>query len=250
MSGRNAAGYVLFDLDSCLSDDSRRLPSVPDWDAYHADMEGDEVMNKDVWDSFRSYNRIIITARPSKYTSITNAWISKHLAKSIYTDTVLFRPEGDVRKAPEVKADLLKAVMLELRFGPEDVFAAFDDRADVLDAYRRCGVGALNLLDGLGRRPYQPQPTGAAVLRDAAETYEARNAVYGDNFRNVGAVIRAMFPDGLPEGAALRDEWHLFELVIVKLTRFANADLSHVDSIHDASVYCAMVESILKEKAQ
>lgn len=241
--------YVIFDLDSCLSNDARRLSAVPDWDAYHADMEGDEVMNKGVWDSFHLYTRITITARPSKYHDTTKKWMSKKLGARPH-DHVLFRPEGDLRKAPEVKADLLTDVMSELRFGPDDVFAAFDDRADVLDAYRRCGVVALNLLDGLGRRPYQPQPTGAAVLRAAAETYEERNAIYGDNFRNVGAVMRAIFPDGMPTDMALRDEWHLFELIIVKLTRFANADLAHADSIHDASVYCAMIESVLKEKAQ
>jgi hypothetical protein len=33
--------------------------------------------------------------------------------------------------------------------------------------------------------------------------------------------------------------------MIVKITRFANSDLNHKDSIHDAAVYAAMVESLL-----
>lgn len=84
------------------------------------------------------------------------------------------------------------------------------------------------------------------LLRAMAQTYEERNAVYGDNFKNVGAVMMALFPTGI----VLRTEeefnsWHLFELMVVKLTRFANSRLSHCDSIHDAAVYAAMVESLL-----
>jgi hypothetical protein len=35
--------------------------------------------------------------------------------------------------------------------------------------------------------------------------------------------------------------------MIVKITRFANSGLKHKDSIHDAAVYAAMVESLIKE---
>jgi hypothetical protein len=91
----------------------------------------------------------------------------------------------------------------------------------------------------------------AQVLHDMAETYEERNKVYGDNYKRVGAVMTAMFPDGVQ----LKTEedfnrWHLFELKIVKLTRFANSGLLHKDSIHDDAVYSAMVESLIHDKTK
>jgi len=45
----------------------------------------------------------------------------------------------------------------------------------------------------------------------------------------------------------LDERWHLFELLIVKLTRFANQSFGHQDSIHDAAIYAAMIESITEE---
>lgn len=83
------------------------------------------------------------------------------------------------------------------------------------------------------------------LLEAMAQTYRERNAVYGDNFKNVGNVMTALFPNGLElKTADDFNRWHLFELVIVKLTRFANSGLTHIDSIHDAAVYTAMVESL------
>lgn len=91
----------------------------------------------------------------------------------------------------------------------------------------------------------------ADILATMAETYRERNKVYGDNYKIVGQVMAAMFPRGVglytPEDY---NKWHLFELIVVKLTRFANSDLSHIDSIHDAAVYCAMVESLINKEEQ
>jgi hypothetical protein len=89
-------------------------------------------------------------------------------------------------------------------------------------------------------------PTAADILEAMAATYRERNAVYGDNFYQVGAVMAILFPDGVKlHTAADYNLWHLFELMIVKLTRFANTGLSHQDSIHDLGVYAAMVEHLL-----
>jgi len=88
-------------------------------------------------------------------------------------------------------------------------------------------------------------PTVPEILEAAAETYRARNAIYGDNYKNTGAVMRALFPDGVK--LVTEDDfnrWCLFELVIVKLTRFTNSGLTHIDSMHDTAVYAAMLESM------
>jgi hypothetical protein len=50
--------------------------------------------------------------------------------------------------------------------------------------------------------------------------------------------------------AADFNKWHLFELMVVKLTRFANSGLTHQDSIHDLAVYAAMVESIVNQETK
>jgi hypothetical protein len=87
----------------------------------------------------------------------------------------------------------------------------------------------------------------AEVLEQMANTYRERNIVYGDNYKVVGEVMKSLFPNGM-ELQEVDDYniWHLFELMIVKITRFANSNLSHKDSIHDAAVYAAMVEALMK----
>ena len=88
-------------------------------------------------------------------------------------------------------------------------------------------------------------------MEGMAATFRERNKVYGNNYLNVGNVMNALFPAGVQlsneEDFAL---WHLFELIVVKLTRFANSNLTHQDSIHDVGVYAAMIESIVMTKEE
>ena len=88
--------------------------------------------------------------------------------------------------------------------------------------------------------------TAAEVLEKMADTYRERNRVYGDNYLVVGQVMKSLFPDGVDlRSVEDYNKWHLFELIVVKMTRFANSSLTHQDSIHDMSVYGAMLESII-----
>lgn len=93
----------------------------------------------------------------------------------------------------------------------------------------------------------KPRQTADQILKAAAETFAERNAQYKDNALVVADVMKALFPDGVrldsPEDYHF---WHLFELLIVKLTRFTNSDLRHVDSIHDLMVYAAMIEPLVE----
>lgn len=91
----------------------------------------------------------------------------------------------------------------------------------------------------------------ADILAEMADTFRERNKVYGDNYKRVGAVMMALFPQGMSLTSAEDfNKWHLFELMVVKLTRFANSGLTHQDSIHDLAVYAAMVESIINQEQQ
>lgn len=92
------------------------------------------------------------------------------------------------------------------------------------------------------------QKTAADILTEMAATYRERNAVYGDNFRMVGKLMAVLFPNGVPPEVLHSDQFHLFELKLVKLSRFAISGLTHQDSIHDDGVYSAMIEQIVIEQ--
>lgn len=96
--------------------------------------------------------------------------------------------------------------------------------------------------------PEQKPTNTADVLQKMADTFRERNAVYGSNFEMVGPIMRILFPAGIPVELLGSDQFHLFELVIVKLSRLAIAQLTHIDSAHDAAVYCAMIESIIRNE--
>ncbi len=87
--------------------------------------------------------------------------------------------------------------------------------------------------------------TAADVLQEMANTFRKRNAVYGSNYEMVAPLMSVLFPDGVPSKLVTQHQFHLFELILVKLSRFAISDLKHVDSIHDLAVYGAMIESVL-----
>lgn len=89
------------------------------------------------------------------------------------------------------------------------------------------------------------------ILLDMAKTFKERNAMYKDNYKMVGTVMVAMFPGGVClETEADFNRWHLFELLVVKLTRFVNSGLVHEDSIHDIAIYAAMIETLLQHQRQ
>jgi hypothetical protein len=92
--------------------------------------------------------------------------------------------------------------------------------------------------------------TAADILHEMADTYRERNATYGDNYKRVGPIMEILFPNGISAELLGSDQFHLFELIIVKLSRYAISGLIHQDSIHDAAVYCAMCEAINKEKSE
>lgn len=84
------------------------------------------------------------------------------------------------------------------------------------------------------------------ILNAAAETYRERNAVYKDNYKNIGPVLAGFFPSGIR--LQTPDEFirfHLFMLMAIKLTRYANNwATGHADSLRDTAVYAAMLEAV------
>lgn len=93
-----------------------------------------------------------------------------------------------------------------------------------------------------------PARDAATILDDMSDTFRERNKVYGSNYKMVGPMMKVLFPDGVPPELLHSDKFHLFELKLVKISRFAISGMTHVDSIHDDAVYSAMIESILLEE--
>lgn len=84
------------------------------------------------------------------------------------------------------------------------------------------------------------------ILAEAANTFKSRNPVYGDGWVRVGEVIAALFPQGIelrsPED---HERYSQIIMIAVKLTRYTNDwDKPHQDSIHDLTVYGAILEHI------
>lgn len=237
---------VICDIDGTVSDDrwrrtlmERRL--LPTYHALASEDEADADVVEQVLrcTDYNGAELYFITGRPENYRNATAAWLHRYFGKLPFC--LLMRPEDDERPSPEFKAAALRT-----HVNADDVCGVFEDRADVLDAYAREGVRphVMKLVD----LDAEQDETAATILSAGAKTYAERNEVYGDNYRNVAPVMRALFPEGVPSDLVLRDEWHLFEILVVKMTRFANSKLTHRDSIHDSMVYAAMIENCIREK--
>jgi hypothetical protein len=255
---REWAGYVICDLDGCLSDDRWRQSLLPtgrgSFAPYHAASENDTVVPctlSDIMYDLRDETGaqrsllLIVTGRSEEYRATTESWMVRNVPGVEFL--LLMRPSvHDYRHAPGMKLALVEHLFNDRLCDPhgwERVVSAYDDRQDVLDAYPipvRC-------------RHLVTWPRGKTVpeiLRSMADTYEERNAVYGDNFKNVAPFMNTLWPAGIPPALVMKDTWHLFELMVVKMTRFANSGLVHADSIHDIAVYSAMIESELSKNGK
>jgi hypothetical protein len=85
------------------------------------------------------------------------------------------------------------------------------------------------------------------IMEEAAATFRERNKMYGDNWKVVGRVMKALFPKGM-KLATETDfvKLHLIDWMVGKLSRLAFSKLTHIDSIHDLVVYGAMLEAVMR----
>jgi hypothetical protein len=121
----------------------------------------------------------------------------------------------------------------------------------ISDAMLAAGMRFVADLDGVWRiTPIKELHIPKSVpdlLRAAAATYEERNRLWGDNYKDFGAVMVALLPGGVE--LETTDQWNRFGLfmhVMNKVTRYAqNINCGgNVDSAHDLSVYAAMLEEL------
>lgn len=88
-------------------------------------------------------------------------------------------------------------------------------------------------------------------LRKAAETYEQRNALYGDNYKEFGDVLLALLGNDLlpPPGVDLAHHYcrlGVLVQIVGKLSRYcANFNRGgHADSLDDLAVYAMMLREL------
>lgn len=136
----------------------------------------------------------------------------------------------------------------------------------VLGLCKRCGKAEAELVDlcvptrgpfadlargeeGLAPAPAPVEefakPRGVPeILSSGIATFTERNALYGDNYRQFGPIMTAIFPEGVRlETAADFSRFGVFTQAVAKFTRYA-ASFSkggHPDSAHDLMVYGAML---------
>lgn len=142
--------YVLFDLDHTLSDALRRDHLIEqarasnEWDTYHLDSINDGVCTDllELLTCFRHTDfRIIgITARPSKYRSVTEEWLTKN---GILLDELLMNPRYNWEPSAELKIGMARE-----RFGEnfaDEILMIIDDHSAVIKAFQAAGVTAMQV---------------------------------------------------------------------------------------------------------
>lgn len=142
MSGK----YIILDLDNCISDDQWRLPyirrTMRDDDPfkyydYHSCCAFDQSANRHLF--LRSFNVIVFTTRPQIFRAVTQEWLTRH---DVLFEYLLMRGEGDFSPGVNVKRNHLLNLLATTPVTKENIFCAYDDRAEIVDMYLQEGLPA------------------------------------------------------------------------------------------------------------
>ena len=89
------------------------------------------------------------------------------------------------------------------------------------------------------------------MLRECAETYEARSPFYGDSYKTFGRVMRELFPGNAIKLNTVDDfnRYSVLVMIVGKLIRYCeNMDKGgHDDSLLDLAVYSQMLRELDEE---
>ena len=140
---------IVFDMDGTLANLEHRLHHITgekkDWDAFHAGMVDDGVHGP-VAALFRGmralgYRIIVSTGRFEANRPQTEKWLEDHM---LFHHDLFMRPDGDYRPDYEVKEEMLR----DLQIGRENILFVVDDRASVVEMWRRNGLTVLQCAKG------------------------------------------------------------------------------------------------------
>lgn len=88
------------------------------------------------------------------------------------------------------------------------------------------------------------------MLRESADTYEQRNKLYGNSYKEHGKIMMALFPNGVTlESEDDHNRWGVFNMMVSKLKRYAEQmdKQGHDDSLLDLSTYTSMLRELDEE---
>jgi hypothetical protein len=248
--------FIIIDMDNCISDDRWRMAGVDhgieDLDERYSTYNAIGFRDKPCLKNTAILAQlveggaipVIVTARPEGCRAMTLEWINAFLPFPV--EEVIMRPEGDKRHSPVLKPSLLFGWCIANKLSAEHIWCCFDDRDDVLRSYFELGMPTCKMICDENEEAVDEDNGNRTdiILQRMAQTYRERNQQYKSNFLMIAPMIKTLFPDGVPQEVITSHQWHLFELMLVKLSRYAISNLTHTDSIHDAGVYAAMCESI------
>lgn len=279
---------ALFDLDNCLANDAWRIPLIRwdlpkeagRYDAYHAACGRDPVYPV-AWELYRAAVRdgklpIFVTGRPERVREETVDWLKRNIVDAHKTLHIEMRGDTDHRSSVHVKRDAVCRIIRD----NVQITDAYDDHEGILAMYRdEFNIQGIHLVRahkrtayheeepapiaelGPSRREKDVEPTVAVIeparapelLERGAATFRERASIYGDNYLALGEALLALFPGRTIPAITTPDEanrLHLLVQIMTKMSRFAQSFAAggHLDSAHDAMVYAAMLEEVMRRE--
>lgn len=138
--------YVILDLDNCIADDGWRIPKIR-WQhkepllryhAYHSLSGFDRLGNEDLF-AGAHHDVIVFTARPVHYAEITEEWLRRN---NVTVRHLIMRNNDDHRPSVELKRHMLHWLPELYGVAWKEIVAAYDDRQDVVDMFRKHHIEA------------------------------------------------------------------------------------------------------------
>lgn len=145
---------VIFDIDGVLADARHRLHLIrqnsPDWEAFFARAADDSPIEP-VVNLARALDQggaiiVLVTGRPERIRSITEAWLHHYLVPWTY---LLMRADGDRRPDTVVKMEAFHNLRINYCL---DSKLAIEDRPSVVAMWRELGVCCLAADDSEWRK--------------------------------------------------------------------------------------------------
>ncbi len=139
---------VIFDLDNCLADDHWRINNIKQhvedpfekYHEYHSFSHIDDAYNVDFVQTYKQegHSIVILTSRPEYYRQMTEKWLND---MDIPFDWLFMRSHDD--HSPTVEYKIRTIVQAEIE--PHEVVCAYDDRHDIVEAYKKAGYASERL---------------------------------------------------------------------------------------------------------
>ena len=140
--------YVIFDIDGTISNPAARadFAMARQWDHFHSLALDDPPIEamchlmEAIDDSTLSI--ILITGRPEKWRSLTDAWLSIHGLSHIVCE-ILMRPDDDFTPDGPLKLRLLIEMFGSEESMREAILFVVDDKDSVVETLRGAGLTVL-----------------------------------------------------------------------------------------------------------